>query len=204
LLIKVIFFFSVYTISITGIYSQTDTLQPVTKTKVFSMGGIFLSIGGGLHVPLGDFYQNSSPAFGFSGRLEYSSTKIFPIIVGGEINYFVFNGKDEYMNTNQLTTFKTKYLSLALNVDYSLSSIFKSTYTIPFLTADVKYVIINREVSPYTAVLDNMPLKQNGLGIGIGAGITLFIFDFYVKYNYTKSLSTLGAYAKVKFPIFKF
>lgn len=199
---KILFSVIILTLSVTGIYAQSDTLKPVKKTKVFSIGGIFLSVGAGLNVPVADFFQNSSPAFGLLGRLEYSSTKIFPVIVGGEINYFVFNGNDEFKNTNLLTTFKTRYLSLGLNIEYSLSGFIKSTYSIPFISVDVKYNIIKREISPAT-VLNNLPEKENRVSIGIGAGITLFIFDFYVKYNYMKTGATFGAYTKVKFPLFK-
>lgn len=187
---------------VTSLYSQSDTLKQTKITKAFSIGGIFLSVGGGLNVPVADFFTNSSPSFGLLARLEYSSTKIFPVIIGGEIDYFVFKGKDEFMNTNQLTTFKTRYLSLGLNVEYSLSRIFKSTYTIPFITADVKYNIIKREISPATEI-ENLPEKQNRVSVGIGVGITLFVFDFYVKYNYMKTGATFGAYVKVKFPLFK-
>jgi hypothetical protein len=180
-----------------------DTTKPKKKLKEFTLHGIFLSVGGGLSVPISDFNGNSNVTFGVLGRLEYSSTFIFPLVIGGEVNYFSYNGDDRFKTLNLLTNLKTKIFSYGLNLEYTFSRLLNSSYTIPFITLDVKNNIINREYDD-AANLPELPRKQTKISIGGGFGFTLFVFDFMVKYNYMKTLSNIGVYTKIKFPIIRF
>jgi len=185
-----------------GELSAQDTIKTQTSRKV-NIGGIFLSAGTGIDIPMGTFRDNSDVTFGILGRLEYTSTSLFPFIIGGEVDYFSYNGDDEFKNLNLLNTFKTRILSVGLNVEIALSKFLRSSFTTPFLTFDIKTNLINREYDE-GKVLENMPLSENKISIGAGAGFTVFIFDFYFKYNYIKDLSNIGVYTKFKIPIIRF
>ena len=180
-----------------------DTTKPKIKTKTFSLSGFFLSAGGGLSVPIAEFNQNSDVGFGFLGRLEFSSTSIFPLIIGGEINYFTYTGADQFKTLNVLDGYKTKMLSFGLSLEYTLSKLLNSSYTIPFFTIDVKNNMIKREYDG-DAVLEGLPREETKISVGAGGGFTLFIFDFVIKYNYMKSLSNIGVYTKIKIPVIRF
>lgn len=181
---------------------QQDTSKQVTKEKKISLGGIFLSAGTGISVPLHSFQEYSNVSFGILSRLEYSSSAIFPFVIGAEINYFKYNGSDNYKTINLLAGLQTKIFSYGLTIEYVLSKLFSSSYTIPYLSLDVKNNSINREYDP-TA---NIPLirKETKISAGFGFGFTLFIFDFYTKYNYMKDVTNFGVYMKVKIPVIKF
>jgi len=180
-----------------------DTTKPKIKTKSFSLSGFFLSAGGGLSVPVAGFNQNSDVGFGFLGKLEFSSTSIFPLIIGGEVSYFTYQGADQFKTLNLLDGYKTKILSFGLSLEYTLSKLLNSSYTIPFFTIDVKNNIIKREYDAEDE-LEGLPREETKISVGAGAGFTLFIFDFVVKYNYMKSLSNVGVYTKVKIPVIRF
>ena len=180
-----------------------DTTKPKIKAKTFSLAGFFLSVGGGLSVPVAGFNRNSNVAFGPLGRLEFSSTGIFPLIIGGEINYFSYTGDDQFKTLNILTNYKTKILSYGLSLEYTFSKVLNSSYTIPFICIDVKNNMVKREYDD-AAALEDLPREETRISVGAGFGFTLFVFDFYVKYNYLKSLSNVGVYTKIKIPIIKF
>jgi hypothetical protein len=180
-----------------------DTTRPVTKRKSFSLGGIFISAGTGLSVPLKKFYENSIPTFGILGRLEYSSYTIFPFVIGGEVTYFSYNGDDEFKTLNLLSNYRTKILSYGLSIEYTLSKLLNSSYTIPFVAIDVKSNNIKREYDDNASFVD-LPRTESKISIGGGVGFTLFVLDFYVKYNYMKDLSNFGVYTKIKFPVIRF
>jgi len=180
-----------------------DTSKPKIKTKGFSLSGFYISAGGGLSVPVAEFNQNSDVGFGYLGRLEYSSTSIFPLIIGGEVNYFTYQGADQFKTLNLLTGYKTKILSYGLSLEYTLSKLLNSSYTIPFFTIDVKNNVIKREYDD-GAILEGLPREETKISVGAGGGFTLFIFDFVIKYNYMKSISNVGVYAKIKIPVIKF
>lgn len=180
-----------------------DTAKPKKSAKNFSLHGIFISAGGGLSVPISDFNAYSNATFGILGRLEFSSTTIFPFVIGGEVDYFSYNGYDLYKTLHVLNNLTTKIFSYGLNIEYTFSKILNSSYTIPFLTVDVKNNVINREYDDNVTV-DELQRKQTKVSIGAGFGFTLFVFDFYVKYNYMKTVSNIGIYTKVKFPLIRF
>ena len=188
---------------VSGISEARDSTKKNTSVKRIKLSGLFLSVGGGLNVPLQEFKTSSIPTFGLLARLEYSSTTIFPFVIGGEINYVSYKGDDQFLTTNLLNSFKTKILALGLTVEYSLSRFFNSAYTTPFLAFDVKTNKITREYDT-GANLPNYPLKDSKVSIGAGFGFTLFVMDFFFKYNFMKQYSNFGVYMKIKFPIVRF
>jgi hypothetical protein len=180
-----------------------DTTRPKIKSKRFSLSGFFVSVGGGLSVPVSGFNENSDVSFGLLGRLEFSSTSIFPLIIGGEVNYFIYPGADQFKTLNVITGFKTRVLSYGLSLEYTLSKLLNSSYTIPFFAIDVKNNTIKREYDD-NASLEGLPREETRFSVGAGGGFTLFVFDFVIKYNYMKSLSNIGVYTKIKIPVIRF
>lgn len=180
-----------------------DTTKKESKKRKVSISGIFLSAGGGLSVPIAQFNSTSNPKFGILGRIEYSSTSIFPVVVGGEISYFSYTGSDNYKTKYFLTTFNTKILSVGLTLDVTFSRLLKSYYTIPFICLDLKTNSIKRDISGHSSLPD-VPVKESKISVGAGFGFTLFVMDFYVKYNYMKELSSIGVFTKIKFPVIRF
>ena len=183
-------------------YRQDTTKNENKKTRKVTISGIFVSAGTGLSLPIAQFNATSNPVFGIFGRVEYSSTSIFPVVIGGEFAYFSYPGADQYKTLNLLTNFRTKDFSIGLTADISLSQLFKSNYTIPFICIDVKTNKISRDISGQP--LPIVPVKETRTSIGAGFGFTLFVLDFYVKYNYMKTLSSFGIYTKIKFPVLRF
>jgi hypothetical protein len=182
--------------------SYADSLNKKLVTKK-SISALFLSFGGGIAVPLSPFKDNSDVTFGILGRLEFASTSIFPFVISGEVDYFSFNGADEFKTTNLLNSYKTKILSVGLNIEYSLTKLIRSSFTMPFLTVDVKNNIIKREYDD-TRTLTDLPREETKISVGAGVGFTVFILDFYVKYNHMKNNSFIGVYTKTKIPVIKF
>jgi hypothetical protein len=182
--------------------SPADSLSKKTFS-VKSISAIFLGIGGGLSIPVTPFKDNSDVTFGILGRIEYASTKIFPFVIGGEVTYFSYNGADLFKTTNLLTNFKTKILGYGLNIEYSLTKIFRSSFTMPFISADVKNNSIKREYDDNKTFTD-LPRQESKISVGAGFGFTMFIFDFHVKYNYMKNNVNVGVYVKTKFPVIRF
>ncbi len=187
-------------------YAIDNAIQPdtnVKKSKNVSIAGIFLSIGGGLGIPLQTFKETASPTFGALARLEYSSTSIFPLVIGVEADIFSYNAPDEFKTINVINGFKTKIFSYGLNIEYNLTRILKSSYTMPFITIDVKNNSVKREYDDDTTFA-SLPRKETKISFGGGFGFTLFVFDFYVKYNYMKNFSNVSVYTKFKIPIIRF
>ena len=180
-----------------------DSTKNESNTKNISIGGIFVSAGFGLSIPLAQFNSTSNAKFGLLGRVEYSSTTIFPFVLGGELSYFSYGGSDNYLTQNFLNSFQTKILGAGLVVDFALSGFLKSYYTNPFVTLSLKTNSINRDISG-NAALPKVPTHERKTSVGLGIGFTIFVADFYLQYTYLKDLTTIGLFAKVKIPVIRF
>ncbi|HMQ78851.1 MAG TPA: hypothetical protein PKD94_04725, partial [Ignavibacteria bacterium] len=168
-----------------------------------SISALFLGFGGGLAIPMSKFSETANPTFGILGRLEFSSTGIFPFVIGGEVNYFSYNSPDEFRTINLLSSYRTKILSFGLNIDYSLSKLFRTSFTMPFISVDVKSNNIKRDFDENRS-FEGVPLTESKVSVGAGLGFTLFILDFSVKYNYMKDNSFISVTTKTKFPVIRF
>jgi len=181
----------------------TDTVKNPKKPTGIVHNGIFISAGFGLDVPFRDLGRSSNPTFGILGKLEYGSSAIFPFIPGVEVDYFSYAGSDTYVTLHLLNGFRTRIFSYGVTLEYTLSKLLNSAYTIPFVTLDVKNNKITREINPAGA-FTGFPNSETRISVGGGFGFTLFVFDFYTRFNYMKELSNLGFYAKLKIPIIQF
>lgn len=187
-------------VSYSGSFTDSLKKNPVTKK---SISAIFIGFGGGLVIPGSKYTETANPSFGILGRLEFSSTGIFPFVIGGEVNYYSFNSPDEFRTINLLSIFRTKILSFGLNIDYSLSKLIRSSFTMPFISVDVKNNNIKRDFDENRS-FEGLPVKESKISIGAGLGFTVFIFDFSVKYNYMKDNPFISVTTKTKFPIIRF
>lgn len=192
--------------NVTGVSGSNSRFMDSVVVKTTgrkSISAIFLGLGGGINVPMNVFNETANPTFGILGRLEFSSTGIFPFVIGGEVDYFSYNAPDEFKTINLLSSFKTKILSFGLNIDYSMAKLFRSSFTMPFLSIDVKSNNIKREFDDGRS-FDGLPATESKISVGAGFGFTVFILDFSVKYNYMKNNSFIGVTTKTKFPVIRF
>lgn len=182
--------------------TYADSLQKKLVPKR-TISALFLGLGGGIAVPMSKFSETANPTFGLLGRLEFSSTGIFPFVIGGEVNYYSYNSPDEFRTINLLSSYRTKILSFGLNIDYSLSKLFRTSFTMPFVSVDVKSNNIKRDFDENRS-FEGLPLTESKVSVGAGIGFTLFILDFSVKYNYMKDNSFISVTTKTKFPVIRF
>jgi len=197
-LIVIIFFICPVLLS-----AQIDSLRTSVKKESSNPGGIFISPTLAAVYPMGTFAETSNIAAQFGIRLEYSSKKIYPFVIGALIEFTKHNGKDEFMTQYVLNTFQTKTTAIGGSIDIILSKFLKTNFTIPFATLEVKYISAKTTVTPEENV-PGLVLNQSEISYGGGLGFTLYIFDIYGKYSYSKSYSTFSVNTRFHFPLFKF
>lgn len=181
-----------------------DTLTSPIKKGTSNPGGIFISPTLSAVYPSGTFAQTSKIAAQFGIRLEYSSKKIYPFVIGFLYESAKHHGKDDFTALNLLNTFDTKTTAIGGSVDIILSKYLKTNFTIPFATLEVKYITAAVTVDPVTTSLPGVVLNQSEIAYGGGLGFTLYIFDIYGKYSYSKSYSTFSINTRFHLPIIKF
>jgi len=188
------------------LYSQEGEPKKDSVIKLVSdkpvPSGIFLSANIGIDIPFQKFSENSSTALILGARLEYASLKIYPVVIGVSYQYQSNPGGDEFKTVNLLNSFDTKIHSFGIGFDVILNKYLKSSFTIPFLTLELKYLSAKREISPEGA-LPELLREESIIGFSGGLGFTLFIFDIYGTYNYAKDYSSISVRTRVRIPVLK-
>lgn len=189
----------------TVIFGQgNDTLvTPKLKKDYSSPGGIFITPSLGMEIPMAGISGNSNMALSLGAKLEYSSIKIYPFVIGVSFQVNNHNGSEEYKTINLLNTFVTKITSVGLSVDFLLAKFFKTKFTVPFFILEGKYFKIQREISPEKE-LEGVLKDESGFGVTAGAGFTLYVFDLIGTYSYFEKNSTIGFKTRIRVPIIKF
>lgn len=190
------------------LFSQDEgTLKKDSVIKLVSdkpvPAGIFISAGIGADIPFSDFSDNSATALLLNARVEYSSLKLYPFNFGFSYQYQKNEGNEEFNTTNLLNGSNTTIHSLGIGFDLILNKYLKSSFTIPFLTLEVKYLMAQREISPENA-LPEIPRKESVLGFSGGLGFTLYIFDIYGTYTNAKNYSSFAVRTRFRIPVLRF
>jgi hypothetical protein len=184
--------------------AQEDTVKVQTKNlNIKKTGGIFISPVIGVEFPTNGFNVNSKYAVCLGGKLEYSSLKIYPLVIGATFQYQKHNGSDEFKTQYLINSLNTKITSFGLSLDLLLNKYLKSSFTIPFVFAEVRMVNVKREVTPESNYPD-LKSTDNTIGFGGGFGFTLYIFDIYTTYLSAKEYSTVSIKTRFRFPLIKF
>jgi hypothetical protein len=181
-----------------------DTLITSKPKKDYSSpGGLFITPSLGMELPMSGISGNSNMALSLGAKLEYSSIKIYPFVLGISFQVNNHNGSEEYRTINLLNTFTTKITSFGISVDFLLAKFLKTKFTVPFFILEGKYFQIQREISPEKE-LAGILKDESGIGVTAGAGFTLYIFDIIGTYSYFEKNSTIGFKTRIRVPIIKF
>ncbi len=190
------------------IFSQDEgTLKKDSVIKLVSdkpvPSGIFLSAGLGVDIPFRDFSDNSATAVLLGARLEYSSLKLYPFVIGFSYQYQKNEGSDEFKTLNLLNGSNTTIHSLGFGFDLILNKYLKSSFTIPFITLEAKYLMAQTEINPETS-LPEIPRKESVIGFSGGIGFTLYVFDIYGTYTHAKNYSSFAVKTRFRIPVLRF
>ncbi|MBN1632542.1 MAG: hypothetical protein JW917_00075 [Ignavibacteria bacterium] len=181
---------------------KIDSLRKLKSDKL-EPSGLFFSAGLGIDIPFLNFSDNSSTSLCLGARVEYSSLKIYPFVIGLSYQYQGNEGSDDFKTINLLNGLKTTIHSVGLGFDINLNKYLKSSFTIPFLTLEVKYLMAQREINPETALQDFLR-KESLIGFSGGLGFTLYVFDIYGTYTHAKNYSSFAVRTRFRIPIIKF
>lgn len=182
---------------------RKDNVIPNIISDRVNPGGIFISPGIGIEVPFLKFAGNSNMALSVGGRLEYSTLKLYPFVLGVSYYYQNHSGSDVYKTENLLNSLKTKIHNVGVGCDFILNKYIKQNFTILFATVEFKYLKINREISPENTTLD-IKADDSVFGVAGGLGFTLYIFDIYGTYNYAKEYSSFSIKTRFRIPLIRF
>ncbi|MGB9663317.1 MAG: hypothetical protein ACPL25_00145 [Ignavibacteria bacterium] len=161
------------------------------------ISGIFISPFVGARFPLEEGAKKQKTGFSFGGSFEYG-TSALPFIMKVEFNYTHFPQKgiirDQY-ESKSIT-------GVGVGVDYLLFPLIASeTILTPFVSLDVTYNYIERQILIYTYRFETFAKQEQKFGFAIGGGFSFFLVEFTIKYHYLIYEPYIGIDYRLRLPI---
>ncbi|MEJ5305618.1 MAG: hypothetical protein WHV63_06700 [Ignavibacteria bacterium] len=161
------------------------------------ISGIFVSPFVGARFPLAEASKKHKTGFSFGGSFEYG-TSALPFIMKVEFNYTHFPQKgiirDQY-ESKSIT-------GVGFGIDYLLFPLIASeTILTPFLSVDLTYNYIERQILTYTYRFETFTKQEQKFGFAIGGGFSFFLVEFTLKYHYLVYEPYIGIDYRLRLPI---
>lgn len=177
----------------------------LTKRSVqkVNMGGLFIAPFVGVSFPLGVFgdYSNSGVTYGAKAELAYS--RLYPFVFGFIYEKQKNKGNADFTTVNALTQFDTEITWMGGSLDIILNKFIKSDFTIPVLSAEVKYATVKRTINPPNNSL-NLETETSLLTYSAGLAFTIYVFDINSRYTFAKDYSNLSFQIRMHIPLIRF
>jgi len=161
------------------------------------ISGIFFSPFVGARFPLDEAAKKHKTGFSFGGSFEYG-TSALPFIMKVEFNYTHFPQKGLVQNQ-----YESKSITgVGFGLDYLFFPLIASeTILTPFLSVDITYNYIERQILTYTYRFETFTREQQKLGFAIGGGFSFFLVEFTLKYHYLIYEPYIGIDYRLRLPI---
>jgi hypothetical protein len=170
-----------------------------------NIGGLFVAPTLGASFPEGTFGNFSNSGFLYGAKFELAYSRLYPFVFGFVYEYQKNPGDPTFMNNYFLTSFNTDITWLGGSLDLILNKYFKSNFTIPIFSIEIKYASVNRQISPVPLEpIPGVTLEQSLLTYSVGLGFTIYVFDLSGKYTFAQDFSTLTFQGRIHLPIIKF
>jgi len=189
--------------TVTGSDDTVKTKTAKSKTQKINFGGLFLSPGIGMTFPLGTFSNYSNSGFTYSFKAEIAYNKFYPFVFGFVYENQTNQGNPEFTSSKILSKYETKIISYGGSIDVILNKYFKSNFTSPVLTFELKYASVNKTVEPPT-MDPEIPGEENLLTYSAGLGFTIYVLDIVSKYTFAGDYSNINIQARIHIPVVKF
>ncbi len=186
---------------------KRDTTSPsnVTgKVQKINIGGLFIAPNIGVSFPFGKSADYSNTGFTYGAKFELAYSRLYPFVFGFVYENQSNKGNAEFTTVNFLTQFDTKINYYGGSVDLILNKFVKSDFTIPLLSAEIKFAKVSREVNPISQLPEGVPTEESLLTYSAGLGFTIYVLDLSGKYTFAKDYSNLTFQMRIHLPIVKF
>ncbi len=171
----------------------------IINIQVYSqeISGIFISPFVGARFPLDEGAKKHKTGFSFGGSFEYG-TSALPFIMKVEFNYTHFPQKGLVQNQ-----YESKSITgVGFGLDYLFYPLIASeTILTPFLSVDITYNYIERQILTYTYRFETFTKQQQKIGFAFGGGFSFFLIEFTLKYHFLIYEPYIGIDYRLRLPI---
>ena len=180
------------------------TLSYGQMFKFGEVKGLFMSVGVGPRMPLGDFANAHGIGSGLDMSLLYTDNIIVPVFIYGTIGYQHHPGKQDFYKGTDYSSISTNLYYGNLGVRHYFTPLVENVILLmPVIDGGVS-VAFSETSHQYSIESGRNNSSENLVKLGghIGAGFSMFLMDVMAYYNYFHNNQFLSIDLRVNIPIF--
>lgn len=166
--------------------------------------GVFLSLGVGARLPIGEFASSTDLGYGLNVEASYTDSDYLPFFIFARLGYEQFPGSQELYQQTDYSNYSTTIIPASVGIRYYFSPLVENiVLLIPVVEGSLS--------ATYFQVLNEFKVdagKSNykddiwKLGGNVGIGLSMFLLEVMANYTYYDSNQYLSFNLSVRLPIF--
>lgn len=166
--------------------------------------GLFMSVGVGPRIPLGEFAGSHNVGVGFNAALSYTDNKLLPLFFYSDIGFQHMPGSQDYYIASDHASISSNMIIMNFGGRYYYSPLVENIVLLmPIVEAglSVSYAETSHILSKDSGK-GNFLEDAFNVGFHVGAGFSMFLMDVVAHYHYFRSKQYISFDLRVRIPIF--
>lgn len=166
--------------------------------------GLFVSVGVGPKIPIGDFSATNEFGVGFDFTFSYTDNQFSPLFFNLKLGYQTFPGATKMYKTTDYASFTTNEFLVMPGIKFHFP---------PFITDEILIMpiaevgpsigqIFNTHVFKSTSSRINFDETVTKFGFHLGAGISMFFLEGMLSYHFLPDNQVISFDLRVQIPVF--
>ncbi|PKL84110.1 MAG: hypothetical protein CVV24_01695 [Ignavibacteriae bacterium HGW-Ignavibacteriae-3] len=166
--------------------------------------GLFMAIGVGPRIPVGNMAENQNIGVGFDVTFSYTDNEYMPFFLYTSIGYGHFPGREDFYKLSEYSSFSSNVLHVAPGIRYYFKPILESVVLLmPIVDVGANWALFEKlHQFKIDSRKNNYVEEVTKFGFHVGVGFSMFILDAITYYNYYSSNQYLSFNLKANIPIF--
>ena len=176
-------------------------------SQAFQLGearGLFVSVGVGPKIPIGNFSATNDLGVGFDFTLSYTDNQFSPLFFYLKLGSQTFPGSTKMYKTTDYASFTTNEFLIMPGIKFHFP---------PFVTDEILImpvaeigpsfgIMFNTHVFKSTSSKLNFDETLTNIGFHLGAGISMFFLEGILSYHYFPDNQAISFDLRVQIPVF--
>ncbi len=166
--------------------------------------GLFLSLGIGPRIPVGEFAKSHNLGIGFDVGVSYTDNFYIPVFFYGKIGYQHYPGLQNYYKISELSSISTNIICFDAGVRFYLPPIVKNIVVVmPIIEAGASYYFSSTfNQFKLSAGKLNFADDSSKFGFHIAGGVSVFLLDVMVHYTYLQKSQNMAVDMRLRIPLY--
>jgi hypothetical protein len=166
--------------------------------------GVFLAIGVGPRLPLGQFANSSDLGYGFNFELSYTDNAYIPFFLFVRAGFETYPGSQSLYQQSDYSNFSTNILPVNAGIRYYFAPLLENIVLImPMVEASFGYSYYQKlnQFKP-ASLKSNFTETSSKIGLSVGGGFSMFIMEIMATYNYYFTNQYIAVDLKIRLPLY--